>query len=240
MGTALIENRLPNLPEGIFRPVGFEKEPTSERLQVSISEIAQRIFHELNEISLQAIRSPNGREFQVLREKIFPSYQNFLMALNNVVLAKLEVDSSFLIEASFDKLKEDFTSKGPSYFGNEACGEVLFSISTLRSANRWIPHLNSARPNDKHRERDAELAREFFSAATWSEFHLSCLELALRRNEPVNQEVFQELLEGLRLSVMAYGYVREALDLRNTLSSRYAEQLKSSWDDEDQALALAE
>lgn len=240
MAMALTENQMPKLYEATFNPVGFEEEPTRQGLQVSLAEIAQRIFHELNEISLQAIRSPSGGEFKVLRDRKFQSYVNFSMALSNVVLAKLEVDSSLLIEASFSKLEEDFTSKGPSYFGDEACREVLFSISTLRSANRWISHLNAVKPDEKHRKRDVELAREFSFAAMWSNFHLNCLELALHRNEVVNQEVFQELLEGLRSSVMAYGYVREALDLRDTVSSRYPQELKSQWDKEDQALALSE
>ena len=241
MSTGLINDQVPAISEPRFKPVSFSEEPARERLQVPLAEIADKVFSQLGQISLQAMKSSSRASFKSFRKGLFQSYVKLSMALGNIVFAKLEpADLPGLIEACFQKMEKEFASKGISYFSDDAYREILFSLSTLKSAHRWIPELNSNKPADSLRSQDRELASKFFSSAMWSQFHLDCLIMAIRTSEPINQEVLQELLDGFRLSVMAYSYVRTALDLRNIPSDRYQDRLDAKWDAEDEALAQAE
>jgi len=241
MSTALAEPQALPISEPTFKLAGLREEPSRERLQLPFAEVVKTLFSQLVMISTQAIRSQNRESFKDIREKTFDLYVRLSIALGNVVLAKLDMlDLPGLIEASFESIEKECASKGKLYFAENDYREILFTISTLRSAHRWIPQLNSQKVPDQLRAQDEELARNYFKWAIWSQFHLDCLITALDKKEAINQEVLQELLDGLRGAVMAYAHVREALDLRNILSERYQDQFAVQWDNEDEALATAE
>ena len=105
----------------------------------------------------------------------------------------------------------------------------------MKSAQKWIPKLAFTKPNDI--VQDYELAQKAGTAAIWAFMHLQSLDLSIRRQKAVSQDILNQLLGGLRQSVMVYAYIRSALDLRNVPNSRYAEKLSADWDQEDQALA---
>ena len=84
---------------------------------------------------------------------------------------------------------------------------------------------------------DNELAHKYGTSSIWAFMHLQCLDLSIRLQKAIDQEILSELLGGLRQSVMAYAYVRSALDLRNVPNARYSEKLSADWDQEDEALA---
>lgn len=236
------EGQLAVIPAFTFSPVGFVEEPTMDKLQVGYAQIAERISKQLDEVTVRVISATTSAEFQRLREALFPSYVNLHMALGNIVIAKLDLSElPTLVDASFNELEADFRATGPAYFGGEATDELLFSLATLNSAYRLVPKLLSTMPLEAaNLQQDMELARKFTWAAIWSSFHLRGLRTALQKGSPIAREVVHELLEGLRLSVMAYSYVRTALDLRTALDARYEEPLAVTWDDEDEALARSE
>ena len=212
-----------------------------DKLQVGFAQIAERIIKQLDEVTVRVISAATSTEFQRLREALFPSYVNLHLALGNVVLAKLDPNElPTLVDASFSELETEFRAAGPAYFGEDATSELLFSLATLKSAYRLVPQLLDTTLEVGYREQDMELARKFTWAAIWSSFHLRGLRTALQKGSPIVREVVQELLDGLRLSVMAYSYVRASLDLRKSLDVRYEEPLAVTWDDEDEALARSE
>jgi hypothetical protein len=236
-----IETQIEDAPASMFIPVGLVEEPARERLQVSYADIARRISTELDELAIQMLAVPTAEDFAVLRKTLFPSYVNLTRALGNIILAKLdEAELAGLVDASLSALEAEITSKAPAYFGDDAYQEILFSIATLKSAYRWIPHLLSNKPKEGSQQEDIELGRKFSGAAMWCNFHLTALVMALRKDQTIIQEILQALLAGLRSSVMVYAYVRAALELRNIPNARYSEELDLSWDAEDEALANAD
>jgi hypothetical protein len=241
MSIGLTEAQLDIIPGSMFIPVGLVEQPARDRLQVSYAEIAQRISAELDDLANQILTAPTVEDFAASRDTLFPSYVKLSQALGNIILAKLDkAELPGLVDASLAVLKAEVASKAALYFGDDAVLEILFAISTLKSAYRWIPHLMSGKVANESRLEDIELARNFTGAAMWSNFHLTALVRALRNNQTIIPEILHELLDGLRSSVMVYAFVRAALDLRNIPYARYSEGLETSWDAEDEALANAD
>jgi hypothetical protein len=241
MSIGLTETQLADIPISMFNPIGLIERPSMDRLQVSLADIASRISSELDDLVVNLISSPTAEDFKASRKALFPSYIKLSTALSNIVLAKLDAaDLRGLIEESLSALEAEVAEKASTYFGDEAHHELLFSIATLRSAYRWIPHLLAYSPAENARQEDMELALKFSAEATWSNFHLAGLIAALRSNRTILPEILQELLIGLRFSVMVYANVRAALELRNIPNVRYSEKLDSAWDEEDEALANAD
>jgi hypothetical protein len=94
--------------------------------------------------------------------------------LGNIVRAKLDdADLPGLIEASFNAVESEIEKRAQSYFGDEITREIIFSVSTLKSAYRWLPHLGTSPEPDGHETEDRELCQQFGLAATWSHFQAS-------------------------------------------------------------------
>ncbi len=236
MGAPVMEAHISDIPGLTFNSAGFAVETSFKKLQAEFADIAELISKQFGEISLRLLNSPTLDDFRSLRERVFSSYVKLSMALSHIVLANLDYnDYAQLTQESLSETEKEFMVAGNLYLGGDAYREVRFSISTLKSAQRWIPRLVSTQASDPAEDR--ELARNFLLANSWAHFHLECLKLAVHRRETLSQDILQELLDGLRLSVMAYSYVRAALDLRDIPGSRYGEKLDTQWDAEDEALA---
>src|SRR5262249_20942541 len=136
------EGQLETIPICTFNPIGFAEQPTIERLQQSYAEIAERISKQLDEVTIRVINAGSGEEFEQLREKLFPSYVNLHLALNNIITAKLDLNElPQLAAASFGELEIEFAANGPAYLGEDAFGELSFSLASLKSAYRLVPLL---------------------------------------------------------------------------------------------------
>src|SRR5262249_18132519 len=234
MSIRSVEAQIAEIPFLAFNPVGPIEQPAIGRLQVSLADIAQKITNELEEIVLDVIKSPTIEDFYLLRKEIFPSYMKLSLGLSNVVLAKLATsDLPGVLEGSLSIMEGEVANYEGAYFGDEARHEILFSISTMKSAYRLIPHLLTNDVSENARQEDMALARAFTSAAAWASFHLQGTMIAIRRDVAIIPEILQELLEGLRLSVMMYANVRAGLELRNIPDSRYRDELVVTWDTED-------
>jgi len=240
MSVGLLEVQATNPPVSVFGTAGMVDVSAVGKLQPSIADIVERLGRELDDIALQAASALNAREFEALRKGLFPAYVKLSVALGNVVLAKLDVaELPGIIRASFDALEGELAAKAPSYFGDDTCREIMFSVSTLKSASRWLPKLVAVKVSEDRTAQDMELAQSFTTASVWSHFHLEAIRASLRKSQSIAPDVLQELLEGLRFSVMAYAYARQALDLRDAITARYDEELTVSWDEEDETLANA-
>jgi hypothetical protein len=224
-----------------FNSVGIMEESAMSRLQQPIAEISEKIYRQMVDLAIQAANAPSVEDFHAIRERAFPKYMNLSAALGNVIRAKLDLsDLPGLVDASFVALERDFYSEAESYFGSDVRDEIAFSLSTLRGAYRWISHLLTVKPPAESLVQDREYSNHFAISSTWVHFHLEGLKAGLYKGHVIVPAVVQELLEGLRQSVMAYAYVRAALDLRGVLNDRYKEALSVTWDEEDEALARAD
>jgi len=225
----------------MFNPIGLIKGSVKGRLQPSFVDIVERISKQIEDIVADVLIAPTPEEFNRMRESFFPSYVQLSQALSHVVLAKLDqAELPSFIEDSFVALESAVIPEAASYFGEDAYQEILFSIGTMKRTYRWLPFVRSNKPEDSLRQRDAELACDFNTASMWADFHLEVLMTAAHKKVTTLPEILQELLDGLRLSVMAYSYIREALDLRKVPDIHHGETLDVLWDEEDEALANAD
>lgn len=242
MSVGLAEYQAASAPVSIFSPVGVAEESAVERLSKRLADAAANLFELLDEISDQISNCRSAKEFHAFREEVFPYYSHLMSGLGSIMNAKITPsDLSSMIESSFDRLEAKFSSEySKTYFGAEAYYEIRFCVSTLRGASRWLPYIIAHKVSEERRTQDREIAGNYHSAATWTNFHLAGLVMALNDKQPMMPDVLQELLDGLRHSVMVYAYVRQALDLRNVLAERYTEPLAITWDAEDEALARAD
>ena len=239
MSMATLEAQVSAIPDLTFNSAGFAEEPSFGKLGGELVDIVQRIYRQIEGLSLRLLDCSTVDEFVSVREKEFSSYVNLSMALANIALVTLDQsDYANLVQGSLTETEKHFRSKGPLYFGDEAWREILFSISTLKNAQHLIPRLAASKPSNPSEDR--ALASKFFGSSVWTNIHLHCLRLAMQNQKTVNQEILQTLLDGLRASVMAYSFARAALDLRGFEEARYAEKPASSWDEEDDALAKSD
>lgn len=224
-----------------FKAFGVIGESALLRLSSPIADIAEKIRQQLQDMTVQVTGSLTAADFRQLRDELFPQFLKLVTAQNNVVLVKVDkAELPQLIESSFGELEDTFSRAGTFYFTDDELKEILFSISTLRSATGLFPQLISLKIDKELTAQDCELASQFFVQLNWSIFHLMALVHVMVRNKIIVPEVLQEMLDGLRSSVMAYAAIRQALDLRDALAERYREEISASWDAEDEALAHAD
>jgi hypothetical protein len=131
-----------------------------------------------------------------------------LIALPNEISAQFAQDSlSWTLKVIADESDHLPWSLG----GKE---EADFCTETLYRAFGLLSGIHSGNvPNDKRAE-DSELAGKFSNNAFWAQMHLSCLLYAIRARCAPTKDVLDELLIGMRYSVMAYAYIRQGVELR--------------------------
>jgi hypothetical protein len=248
MGVGLPQIQLVANPMSGFHPIGVVGQSATGRLQASFAEIVNRLLREQEEIAIQAAKAINAEDFKARRAKLYLEYLNLTKAVSNVVLTKVDqtsltdiMDLASMLETSFSSLEEEIETHGALYFAESDQAEIMFSAVTLKNAYMTIPRFLGVKLDQSLLSQDKELGENFGLTAIWAQFHLEGLMAAMRKNLTVVPDVLSELLEGLRQSVMAYSYVRQALDLRNLLDDRYSDDLGAvEWDADDEALARAE
>jgi hypothetical protein len=241
MGVDVLDNKSLDFPMSIFDSIGLVEKSAIRKLQQPIADISSRLNEQMDDLVVTTLCAPTLEDFLAIRGKALRSYRRLVVALSNTLRAKVnEVDLPILLEESFEVLESEIPAKAEEYFGEDTAEEIRFSLSTLRSAYRWIPHLMAAPVPPDRKNDDREISHNFFLSSTMAQFHLDALRITLWENYALIPEVVHELLQGLRQSVMTYAYVREALDLRNHLDARYAEKPQMSWDADDETLAKAD
>lgn len=243
MGAGLQEVDAVPVPMALISSVGLLEKSATKTLQPSIGEIARAIIEEFEEIGIRAAKSPSVSVFQEERKKLYPQFVRLGRAISELLEVKLDKsDVSSIIETSQTQLLREVETEWANYFSNEAHDEIVFGVSTLRNAYALVRHVMVSKLSDDPsiKAQNQELRDHYNKAAQWAQFHVEILKSAVRKNLTIAPDVLSEVLEGLRLSVMAYSFVRQAIDLRNMLDPRYSEEIDITWDDEDAALANAE
>jgi hypothetical protein len=100
--------------------------------------------------------------------------------------------------------------------------EAIFCIETLERA-QWLVSEIVQKPlsDDSRGDEDKELAREYGISAFWSQMHIDCLVAVLLRRILAlpSAEVLDEIVRGMRLSVMSYASARQGYELRYHLTT---------------------
>jgi hypothetical protein len=193
------------------------------------------LFKRLETVLFPLVSANSRTEFKALRQQLFHRYVVLMAAITEIAAEVRGID-----EANCDwvtdlttKVQEDevlpWVESGKS--------EAIFSVETLARAV-WLASEIIGMPSpedDPHKKKDREFAAKYGLSAFWSQFHVDCLTAALfRRVGPPSAAILDEILEGMRLSVMAYAAAREGYDIRSVhpQPENYPDDV---WDAEDEA-----
>ncbi len=210
-----------------------------ERLRPNFASVIKLLAREMDDVAIPLIRCRNRREFESVLTERFPSYVKLSMAIANVVRSVVkDSDYARLVQEGLDDIEKKFCAEENAYLGADEKREIMFSLATLKKAFRLIPELLSRPIPAESAEQDNQLAGAFGIQTILFQLHMQCLIVAINRKESLNPEVLEEIIEGLRGSVLAYASIRQALELRGFSASRYSEKLGPiAWDEEDEAFA---
>jgi hypothetical protein len=140
------------------------------------------------------------------------------------------------VDQAIKTVERYFQVAGVERFGVEVVREAIFCFDTLRRAYKLVDIIHERHDalSQGSREADRKLAGAFNGSALWAQLHLDCLRVIISKRMVQDQEVVDEILQGSRLSVMAYSYARQAVELR---TKREPFLLDSTRDEEDEELS---
>lgn len=200
---------------------------------------AKIVVTALGEIDVAVTRLANCRtksEFVAARKEVFPDFVNLSYIIaNSFSITRDRAIRRAAVDQAIKTVERYFQVAGVQRFGAEVIREAIFCFDTLRRAYKLVDIIyqrNNTLP-DGSREADRKLAGEFNGSALWAQLHLDCLRVVIAKRTVQENEVIDEILQGSRLSVMAYAHARQAVELRTT---REPFLLDTTRDEEDQQL----
>ena len=229
-----------NKKSGSFRELLAFVGLPSKSSQKDISESAVEIFHAIKTILdgllLQAIENKTAAEFRETRDKVFFKYFDAILSVSNlarVIVPQATIDR--LTWESFSETEADLRNEGLTRFGATARDQAFFTVWTLRKINALLSRIAAAPPlADEHKALDRKLVIEFSFHSAWSQFHLDCLIASIRFDKAINPDILDEICDGLRSAVNAYGLIHQGVDLREHIEESALQAY--IWDEEDNEL----
>lgn len=216
--------------------IGLPSKRTTTQLAQSVQEIFKVTAGVLDNLLVRAIEQKTAAEFTVARTSVFSDYwktTTALAGLAQVILQARTIDR--LVSESFCELEADFKDQGLIRFGAAAKDQAIFTVWTLRKISRLLSKIKEAGDVPKSKKAaDSKLAGEFSFYAAWTQFHMDCLIASIRFDKAINPDILDEICEGLRGAVNAYGLVRQGAELRIPVDEPTLAPVE--WDEEDQEL----
>lgn len=194
--------------------VGVPSKAAVKDISGSASEILKNIKGIIDGLLLQAIEKRSKAEFEATRDEVFPKYFVAIMSLSGIV--QVVVPPAVVQRISweaFSEIEADLRDKGLAKFGQMARDQAVFTTWTLRKINALLPRVSAA-PLEEHKALDRKLVKEFSLYSAWAQFHLDCLLASIRFDKAISPEILDDVCDGLRALVNAYGLIREAVGIR--------------------------
>jgi hypothetical protein len=216
--------------------VVFVRPQQASLLPSGASKIVIIVLREMDKICARLVATKSRAEFETARRTVFPDYANLCSILSNSF--STFADKTVREQANtqgFQHVINQFKTHGREALSAAVIGEVIFCVTTLKRAYKLVSRIDEINVPLELKEKDNKLASEFNIYTVCAQLHTDCLRFALGRRIGLNEEVLEELLEGMRASVMAYSYVRQGLELRTT-----REPFLSSFEQDDEDRELLE
>jgi hypothetical protein len=196
--------------------VVFVRSRQARMLRSGPSKIVITALREIDTIITGLVGCRSKAAFIKARDAALGDYSNLSYIIANSFSIEAGRNVRFTaVNEAIKAVVQFIRNEAPARLGQEATAEMMFSFDTLRRAYGVVHEINiSGKAGEEQTENDRHLAGEFNCAALWAQFHLDCLRVAVSQRIDLEQEVLDELLQGARLSVMAYSYARQGLDLR--------------------------
>jgi hypothetical protein len=217
--------------------LGLPAERAAKRqLSGDADEVIKTINAMLQGLVLQVIDKKEKDEFQAARREAFPKYVELVLAAGKI-LGTITTPSvmSRLASESFCELESDFRGEGSRFFGPAIEERALFTVWTLRKISGLLDELHAAGNVQCDASKDAEFHRKFLVYALWARFSVDCLVASMRAKRPIYPEAMSAVSDGLRATVDAYAWIRQAVDLRQAADGG-TEFATPAWTTEDQEL----
>jgi hypothetical protein len=194
----------------------FVRPRQARLLQRGPARIVTLTLREMEVIVSRLCSATSKKEFEAHRTKNFPDYIHLSYILANTFsLPEGTTVRQAVIQQSIKNVERVIESLGTALVGPEVVREAIFSIETLGRAYKLVNLIHSrGKVRVDQNETDGGLAAQFSSCAIWSQLHLDCLRFVVTHKLVTGKEIQEEILEGLRLSVMAYSFARQGLELR--------------------------
>jgi hypothetical protein len=219
--------------------LGLPTERSAKRqLSGTAEELIKTISALLDEIVLDVIDKRTEESFLEAFNAAFPNYARLVLSAGKIVKTVVpEQVITRLAADSYCELEAEFRQHGEHAFGAHIRDRALFTVWTLRKISDLFQLLqdrdDKTQPNDDHKE--TEFLHGFLSHALRARFSLDCLTTSMRLNRPIYREVLGAVDDGLKSTVDAYAWIRQAVDLRVPSSDEQA-AFPPSWDEEDEEL----
>ncbi len=216
--------------------VGLPSKAAARELTASASKVFCGVKEVLDGLLLRAIEKRTQAEFVATRNEVFADYFATVLALSN--LAKVIVPPTAIermMWESFSELEADFRDHGLARFGAAARDQAIFTVWTLRKTQALAYKISTAPALAAElKARDEKLIMEYSFFSAWAQFHFDCLVASMRFDKAIHPEVLEEIRDGLRAAVNAYGLIGQGVDLREPSADPPTGPYV--WDDEDQEL----
>jgi hypothetical protein len=197
---------------------GPPTEPPAGLLQSESDSIVRQLNVQIDTSVFRLLASATTVEqFQSLRREIFPKYCALAGAVGSVIKSDLEDFAvTELLESSFQSIEAIFSEDSVLLASGDGCREeAIFCLDSLKRAHFLLCQSIHTPPPEEKADHDAKLIQQTISRILWSQMHLRCLVYAI--GKPISlptPEVKWAILDGFRISLMAYAKAREAWGIR--------------------------
>ncbi len=194
----------------------FVRPQQARLLQRGPARIVTLTLREMEVIVTRLCSSTSKAEFEALRKQSLSDYIHLSYILANTFsLPEGTTVRQAVIQQSIKNVERVIESLGTPLIGSEVVREAIFSIETLGRAYKLVNFIHARGDvQSNQKEKDKELGVNFSSFAIWSQLHLDCLRFIVTHKLVTGKEIQEEILDGMRASVMAYSFVRQGLELR--------------------------
>jgi hypothetical protein len=179
----------------------------------------ESVINRIEEVILRPLLVATSREeFRGRRNVLFPRYASLSSGLREMLTENGEGEHNGSKEDFFGYLYSLVRNSHIISWPDGGQDEAIFCIETLERAQWMVTELNGRQVLDaSDQERDRTLAYEYGCSAFWSQMHIDCLVAVLMRRVLTlpSPDILLELLEGMRLSVIAYSSAKQGYDLRH-------------------------
>ena len=234
------------LPKGLGTPdlkdfsafIGLTPKASPSR---NVPAHSRGLFKAMAEVSddlvLYAISEHTVDGFRSKRDEVLENYIKSVVALSEMIEVIIpQINRAQLFEEAVTGVQSFLRAEALPRFGTDVAEQAVFTAWTMQKTHRVLVKIaNSEKLAKKFRTEDRKLSRESSLWALWSLFHLDCLITAIKHDKSIHPEVLEEISDGLRSAVNAYGVAKQGLNLRRQPTEPITIE-PAEWDEEDQAL----
>ncbi len=202
----------------LSRPdVLFVRKPQAKVLRRGLASIVLTALRESDALLKPLLAAKTKDEFSDLRKKIWHDYINLSFIVANSFSVTAAEKRQVATKEAFKLVEHIMHTRGTPRLGSDTVREAIFCLDTLRRSHRLVCELHSrgTRIAEEYKEKDRELSSDFTYSALWAHLHLDCVRLIVTESKDgIEKDVLESIMDGARMAVMAYSFVRQGLELR--------------------------